>query len=95
MSDEEYARRMKNGEYFGYGKKGHVQMECPLGFVKQEVNLLEFSDDEIKEAQQYSTIQPILVPIEIEGHKVLAWADSSAAVNLIQKEVVKRAFLRT
>ena len=95
LPDEEYAKRMRNGECLGCGKKGHLQMECPLNAaVKQEVNLLEFSEDEINEAQQYSAIQPIVVPIEIDNHKVLALADSGAAVNLLQDNVVRHASLR-
>src|SRR6202165_4784519 len=96
LLDEEYAKRMRNGECLGCGKKGHLQMECPLNAaVKQEVNLLEFSEDEINEAQQYSAIQPIVVPIEIDNHKVLALADSGAAVNLLQDHMVRRASLRS
>jgi hypothetical protein len=45
-----------------------------LNHVKQEINLLEFSDEEIKEAQQYSVIPPIIVPIEIDGHKASAFS---------------------
>ena len=81
------------GECFGCGRKDHVQKECPLKF-KQEINLLDVSEEEINEARQCSSVLPIIVPIEVDGHKALALADSGAGANLLQDKVVKRTSLR-
>jgi Retrotransposon gag protein len=94
-SNKEHARCYMEGECFGCGRKDHVQKECLLKFKRKvTVNLLDFSEEEINEAQQCSSVLPIIVPIEVDGHKALALADSGAGANLLQDKVVKRTSLR-
>jgi hypothetical protein len=94
-SNKEHARRYMEGECFGCGRKDHVQKKCPLKFKREvTVNLLDFSEEEINEGRQCSSVLPIIVPIEVDGHKGLPLADSGAGANLLQDKVMKRTSLR-